>query len=191
MARTQSRILDPAMRGDPRTTIDPGPPVYFSGARNLDAGCDLDIGPDDNAGRVAQDDSGSEMAIHDICPQGLLKPDKFLWGIDAPQQFAVAERHADNGQSLLSAETDHLGQVELSLGVVLVHLGQELRTSGHVEHVHTRIYLSNLSSVLHEIEVLLFDNPDDSAFLGTDDPTIAKGVFQFQGKHAHGGTFFD
>ncbi len=121
-----------------------------------------------------------DAALHDATGLGQLSA-----GVHAQALLGVVGLVGEHGAARLAGDGQHIGEVELALGVVRVHLIQRLEERSGVEAVEARVALGD--GGLFERSVLLLDDAGHLPGTIAHDAAVAEGVFQFHGEHHHGG----
>ncbi len=91
--------------------------------------------------------------------------------MDRCDRAAIGVRHGD-----------HVGQVELALGILVVQTGEPAAQLTAIGHQHAGVHLTN--GQLFGIGILLLDDADYLTIF-TDDAAIAGGVVQYHGQQCH------
>ena len=84
-----------------------------------------------------------------------------------------------------AGDPQHIGQVQLPLGIIGSELGQRRPQDGGIEGEHTGVDLGD--GALLSRGIFLFDDGDDFAILIADDTAITSGIIQVHGEHGDGG----
>ncbi|MNZ15789.1 hypothetical protein D3C78_327460 [compost metagenome] len=87
-----------------------------------------------------------------------------------------------DGAAIPMGHGDHVGEIELPLGVLVVQTGQPATQLGAIGHQHTGIHLAD--GELFGVGILLLDDADYLAVF-TDDTAIAGGVVQHHCQQRH------
>ena len=121
-----------------------------------------------------------DAALHDLGDLGQLDA-----GVDAQTLGGVVGGERQHGTAGVAANLEHVGEVELALGVVIADLGQRVEQGAGVEAVEAGVAL--VDRRLLGRGVLLLDDALHLAVGVADDATVASGIVQLHGEHHHGG----
>ena len=105
--------------------------------------------------------------------------------VDARHQRGVVDVLGPHDPAVLPDDGDHVGEVELLLGVVRPQPAQRRAQHLDVEGVHACVDLAD--GLLRRGGVGLLDDADDLAVLGAQDAAVARRVGQRRRQHRRGG----
>ena len=190
------RLLDDAAAADlrvgqARVRADDAILTDFGGTHEHDLGKQLDIlrdlrvRADPDLVGVDHGDAGGHMrvvdaALHDLGDLGQLDA-----GVDAQALGGVVGGERQHGAASVAADLEHVGEIELALGVIIADLGQRVEQGAGVEAVEAGVAL--VDRCLLGRGVLLLDDALDLPVGIADDAAVAGGVVQLHGEHHHGG----
>ena len=121
-----------------------------------------------------------DAALHDLGDLGQLDA-----GVDAQALGGVVGGERQHGAAGVAADLEHVGEVELALGVVIADPGQRVEQGAGVEAVEAGVALVDRRLIGRG--VLLLDDALDLPVGIADDAAVAGGVVQLHGEHHHGG----
>ena len=190
------RFLDDAAAtdlgvGQARVRADDAVLADFGGTHEHDLGKQLDvlgnlhIGADPHLVGVDHGDAGGHVRVVDAALHDLGDLSQLDAGVDAQALGGVVGGKRKHGAAGVAADLEHVGEVELALGIVVADLSQRIEQSACVEAVEAGVAL--VDRRLLGRGVLLLDDALDLAVGIADDATVTGGVVQLHGEHHHGG----
>src|SRR5690606_2602622 len=143
-----------------------------------------DVGVEPRGRRVDHRDPGQLPTAHDAPVQFRAQRGQLYAVVDALGQPRVVHHDRTDPATVGACDAEHIGEVQLALGVVGGQPGQ--RGGEHVrgERVHPRVDLGDPQ--LLGVGVLVFHDADHVTRVITHDPAVPGGVVHDGGQYRHG-----
>ena len=103
--------------------------------------------------------------------------------VDAERHVGIGDLEGIDRASESAEDREHVGEVELALGVVVAHLRQRLEQEAAVEGEDPRVDLADMELSLGGVaRRLRLDDPLDRAVGGADDAPVPTRVLEHRGR---------
>ena len=156
-------------------------PQQHDVGQKLHVGGDLHLGADVGRGRIPHRDAGGHVRVVDAPLHDAGRLGQLAARVHAQALLRIARLIGEHGPPGGAADGQHVGKIELALGVVGIHLGKRVEKGAGVEAVDARVALGDGRFL--GARVLLLDDAGHLPGAVAHDATVAEGVFKLHGKH--------
>ena len=177
-------VHEGGVRADGDVVGDGGGAFELCAGQDGDIAADGDLDVDPGGVRVDDGRSAAHRGLHGATVElgtggGELDP-----VVDPGEFTGVVGTVGAHRVAVVAGDAEHVGEVELALGVVGAQPGQGVPQDGGVEGEDTGVDLGD--GLFGGRGVLLLDDGSDLVLVVTDDAAVTVGVRQVRGEHRHG-----